>query len=233
MACDNDPRLKNTTWKLLYIKVPYIDVSTKPGPFLEINDSTFSESSCQALGGSVSSGSGKIFFKETSILTGLYVLNQQHCDVADFWNKNISKITRYRISNDTLYLFGETDNIKLIYHKGKKKATAPAPLSGDEIYAIVEKMPEYHGGMHEMHEFIKANLKIPDEEKTGTVYVTFVIDKSGKITQPTILRSIKGCQKCDEEAIRLVSSMPNWIPGEQSGKKVNVQFNLPIRFSPK
>jgi protein TonB len=62
----------------------------------------------------------------------------------------------------------------------------------------------------------------------GTVFVTFVVEPDGSITDARILRGIGGA--LDEEAIRVVNAMPPWVPGKQSGDEVRVQFNLPIRF---
>lgn len=63
----------------------------------------------------------------------------------------------------------------------------------------------------------------------GKVYLKFVIEKNGSITNIVILRGIGG--GCDEEAIRVVKSMPTWIPGKQRGIPVRVEFNLPVRFT--
>jgi protein TonB len=64
---------------------------------------------------------------------------------------------------------------------------------------------------------------------SGVVYVTFVVDKDGKIKDVKVLRGIGG--GCDEEAVRVVKNMPSWKPGKQRGKSVTVQYNLPIRFT--
>jgi protein TonB len=64
---------------------------------------------------------------------------------------------------------------------------------------------------------------------SGVVYVTFVVDKDGKIKDVKVLRGIGG--GCDEEAVRVVKNMPAWKPGKQRGKSVTVQYNLPIRFT--
>ena len=62
-----------------------------------------------------------------------------------------------------------------------------------------------------------------------TVYVTFVVERSGAVTDVKILRGIGG--GCDEEAVRVVKNMPKWEPGKQRGKPVRVQFNMPIKFT--
>lgn len=76
------------------------------------------------------------------------------------------------------------------------------------------------------------NIKYPVEAKKtgiqGTVFVTFIIQENGAVTDVKVLRGIGG--GCDEEAVRVVKMMPNWIPGKDKGKNVAVQYNLPIKF---
>ncbi|NNM15922.1 MAG: energy transducer TonB, partial [Bacteroidia bacterium] len=66
---------------------------------------------------------------------------------------------------------------------------------------------------------------------TGTVYVTFVIDKSGKVLSPEVLKSVDGYPEFSTEAVRLVSEMPTWKPGTIDDEPVNVRYNLPVRFA--
>jgi protein TonB len=81
--------------------------------------------------------------------------------------------------------------------------------------------------------FLQDNIKYPIIAKEsgiqGTVYVTFVVERSGAVTDVKILRGIGG--GCDEEALRVVKNMPRWEPGTQRGKPVRVQFNMPIKFT--
>ena len=103
----------------------------------------------------------------------------------------------------------------------------------DNIFAVVENMPEYPGGDEARMKFLANNIKYPKEAREagiqGVVYMTFVVEKDGSITGAKIMRGIGG--GCDEEAIQVVSAMPKWKPGTQRGKPVRVQFNLPIRFT--
>jgi protein TonB len=96
----------------------------------------------------------------------------------------------------------------------------------------VETNPAFPGGEGKMYEYLGRNMKYPpiarDNNIQGRVYVSFVVEKSGKITDVRVLRGIGG--GCDEEAIRVVKSMPSWSPGKQRGKAVRVRFNLPIVF---
>ena len=101
-----------------------------------------------------------------------------------------------------------------------------------ELINYVEKQPEFPGGTDSMFAFIQRNIRYPEEAKRsgieGRVFVTFVIEKDGQVSNAKILRDIGG--GCGEEALRVVNSMPKWKPGTQRGNPVRVQFNLPIMF---
>ena len=116
---------------------------------------------------------------------------------------------------------------------------------GDPIFTVVEEMPRFKGcedvvsnndrrkcSDEKMLQFIFKNIKYPEAARKrgveGTVVIKFVIDKTGKVMSPEVVKSIGG--GCDKEALRIVETMPNWIPGKQRGKNVNVYFNLPIRY---
>jgi TonB family protein len=96
----------------------------------------------------------------------------------------------------------------------------------NSVFLVVEQQPEYPGGYGEMMTFIRKNLK--KVKSSGTVYVTFVIDKQGNVTEPEVETSLS--PEADTEALRLVKSMPRWKPGFQNGKPVFVKFKLPIKF---
>jgi Ca-activated chloride channel homolog len=102
----------------------------------------------------------------------------------------------------------------------------------EPIFCIVETMPEYPGGDEKLKQFLHDNLRYPKTAResciSGTVYVTFVIEKDGSVSNVKVMRGIGG--GCDEEAIRVVQLMPKWKPGMQMGKAVRVQYNLPIKF---
>lgn len=101
------------------------------------------------------------------------------------------------------------------------------------IFTVVEEQPEFVGGDVARIEYLSSNIKYPPMAKEtgiqGTVYVTFVVNENGKVTDVRLLRGIGG--GCDEEAIRVISGMPAWKPGKQSGKAVRVQYNLPVKFT--
>jgi protein TonB len=101
-----------------------------------------------------------------------------------------------------------------------------------QIFMVVESMPEPPGGIAALYKYLGENIKYPQMAKEsgiqGTVYVTFVVERDGSITDVRVLRGIGG--GCDEEAIRVVKNMPKWTPGKQRGKPVRVQYNLPVKF---
>lgn len=102
----------------------------------------------------------------------------------------------------------------------------------EQIFMVVEKMPQYPGGDDARVKFMSENIKYPEEArkagKTGTAYITYVVEKDGSITNAKVLRGFDAA--CDAEALRVIKEMPNWTPGEQRGKPVRVQFNMPISF---
>jgi protein TonB len=114
----------------------------------------------------------------------------------------------------------------------------PAPTilgdgGGEEtVFQVVEQMPEFEGGMSALAKFLQKTLKYPAQARNaniqGTVFVGFVVGNDGKIRDVSVLKGIG--YGCDEEAIRVVSSMPPWKPGKQSGRAVAVRYSLPIRF---
>jgi protein TonB len=101
-----------------------------------------------------------------------------------------------------------------------------------EIFTVVEENPGYPGGDEARIKFLMENMKYPEEAKElgvqGKVFVTFVVEIDGSISNVRVLRGIGS--GCDDEAVRVVKSMPKWIPGKQRGVPVRVQFNLPINF---
>ncbi len=108
----------------------------------------------------------------------------------------------------------------------------PEEILSDSIYNSCEVMPEYPGGMGEMMGFVSKNLQYPAEAKEagvqGAVVVQFVVDKTGKITSPKVLKGLS--PECDAEVLRVVSLMPQWNPGMQDDEAVNVKFTLPVMF---
>ena len=99
-----------------------------------------------------------------------------------------------------------------------------------DVYIAVEKRPEFPGGIQLFYDFIGKNFNVPKvKDLNGRIYVQFVIEKDGSLTDIKTVRDIGYGTK--EEAIRVLKLSPKWIPGEQKGKKVRVQYSLPITIS--
>jgi protein TonB len=102
----------------------------------------------------------------------------------------------------------------------------------EEVFTRVEQMPQFGSGERELLEYLAKNIKYPAFARInsiqGTVVIQFIVDKDGSVTEPTVVREVGG--GCDEEAIRVIKSMPKWIPGKQQGKPVKVRYTLPVKF---
>jgi TonB family protein len=100
------------------------------------------------------------------------------------------------------------------------------------VFISVQQMPSFPGGDAARLKYLAKNLRYParaaEEDIQGTVYISFVVKTDGKITNVKLLHGIGG--GCDEEALRVVSKMPQWKPGFLNGKKVDVRYNMPVHF---
>ena len=112
-------------------------------------------------------------------------------------------------------------------------ATAPADTTKNVVYDVTETMPQFPGGQGVMMKYLAANIKYPASavkaKKQGRVIVAFVIQKDGSVTNARIVRSVD--PELDAEALRIVKAMPNWTPGTQDGKPVDVNYTIPVVFS--
>lgn len=118
----------------------------------------------------------------------------------------------------------ETENVS--------SAVATTSQGEDEVYMSVEKNPEFPGGVNAMMDYLRGNLKYPESAKKnkqeGRVFIGFVVEKDGSVTNVKVLRGV--CEELDNEAVRVVKSMPTWIAGRDKGEPVRVQYTLPIVF---
>ena len=112
-------------------------------------------------------------------------------------------------------------------------ATAPADTTKNVVYDVTETMPQFPGGQGVMMKYLAANIKYPASavkaKKQGRVIVAFVIQKDGSVTNARIVKSVD--PELDAEALRIVKAMPNWTPGTQDGKPVDVNYTIPVVFS--
>ena len=101
-----------------------------------------------------------------------------------------------------------------------------------QIFQVVEEMPEFPGGLAECMKFLGKNIKYPtisqENGVQGRVIVQFVVNKDGSIVDPVVVRGVD--PYLDKEALRVISSMPKWKPGKQRGKAVRVKYTVPVTF---
>jgi TonB family protein len=104
--------------------------------------------------------------------------------------------------------------------------------SKDSVYYVVDIMPEYPGGELEFKKFIAMNVCYPPEARakgaTGRIYVKFIVDENGKVTNEEILRGAD--ELLNKEALKVISLLPDWTPGKHNGKPVKVWKTMPINF---
>lgn len=102
----------------------------------------------------------------------------------------------------------------------------------DEVYTTADVMPQFPGGNSALVDWLKNNVRYPaqalEEHLQGCVIVCFIIEKDGSITNVHTYKNY--APPLEKEAVRVVKSMPNWIPGRDKGKKVRVKYNIPIMF---
>ena len=117
----------------------------------------------------------------------------------------------------------------------KQAATAKttgSTVDGEEVFLVVENLPEYPGGMQELMKYLQKEMKYPKEAQDkgiqGRVIVQFIVKKDGSIIEPEVVKPVDPL--LDAEAVRVVNAMPKWNPGKQRGQAVNVRFTLPVMF---
>lgn|SRR5574344_1063229 len=114
----------------------------------------------------------------------------------------------------------------------QEKGVAKPAVADSSIFVYVEQAPEFPGGKEALSNFLTQEVHYPLEALQkgieGTVFLRFVVEKNGSISQVKVVKEVGG--GCTEEAIRVVEKMPRWKPGTQNGKPVRVQFTLPLKF---
>ena len=103
------------------------------------------------------------------------------------------------------------------------------------VYLTCDGIPSFPGGDKALFAYLDKNLHYPKKAKEsniqGTVFIRFIIDEDGKICNVKLMKGIAGGAGCNEEAVRVIKLMPDWIPGKEGGKNVAVYYNIPIKFA--
>ena len=124
----------------------------------------------------------------------------------------------------------ETAEVKHV----EEKIAEPEPVKEEEtkVFDVVEQMPSFPGGPSALMQYLNSNIKYPvvaeENGVQGRVVCTFVVEKDGSITDVRVVKSVD--PSLDKEAVRVVKSMPKWIPGKQNGSAVRVKYTVPVTF---
>ncbi len=132
--------------------------------------------------------------------------------------KPVRTYCAYEISHVVSVKFGSTNN----------------DIDDDKVYTEVDVMPEFPGGQQALYKYLGNNLRVKvegtEEALQGRVFVNFIIEKDGSISNVKVVKGADGCEACNKEAVRVVSSMPKWSPGKHHYNPVRVSFTIPISF---
>lgn len=122
--------------------------------------------------------------------------------------------------------FGQNDKKGTIKVKKVEVDTA--------IYPTPDKLPEFPGGNQAMGSFVSTNLTYPDSARqyglSGTCYITFVVEVDGTKSNFKVVKGVKDCPICDQDAINVIKKMPKFMPGMKDGVPVRVTYNIPVNF---
>ena len=153
------------------------------------------------------------------------------------WAGDTAAITAFLIScgriDTTNYdANGKKTTGKPHHQKIVMKLNSGKELHNDSIYFLAEVMPLFPGGDAGILKFLKEHIRYPSRARAnrteGMVVVSFIVDRNGSLTNIKVVRGIGN--GCEEEAIRVLGTMPKWSPGKVKGKDVRVQMNLPVKF---
>ena len=133
--------------------------------------------------------------------------------------------------------YGEAENSSTLSEStesasSEQVVTAEASAVGDEVFDVVDQMPEFVGGASSLRSYISQNVRYPaiaeENGVQGTVVVKFVVERDGTVTSVQVARSVD--PSLDKEAVRVVKGMPRWIPGKKNGQPVRVSYTIPVSF---
>ena len=134
------------------------------------------------------------------------------------------------VEESTIQASDETD--KAVEVKYVPVEVEEEEVEEQQIFQVVEEMPEFPGGMAECMKFLSKNIKYPpisaENGVQGRVIVQFVVNQDGSIVDPVVVRGVDS--HLDKEALRVIQMMPKWKPGKQRGKAVRVKYTVPVMF---
>ncbi len=172
---------------------------------------------------------GEFSFDKVSLTDRLVILDSKEESVFQYKPFQAGGLN----PNDKLEYYGNTVKYQITIDKSKAVSTSREVNDSDEVFTSVEQVPEFEGGNTNALKYIAKNIRYPKEAQRkniqGKVFIKFIVEKDGSVSNPTILKGIG--EGCDDEAKKVIESMPKWKPGKQNGQPVRVWFTIPISFT--
>lgn len=141
---------------------------------------------------------------------------------------------KYILTLVLVIVFGSLTAQNTVGGSSGDTATTGSEKSDPPILTFAEEMPTFPGGSGAFEMYLQNNIRYPDSArfagKEGTVYVSFDVLKDGKIDSVKLVRGVPGAPELGTEAVRVISGMPDWIPGKMNGKAVRIRITIPISF---
>jgi TonB family protein len=152
--------------------------------------------------------------------------------VIEITSKKAVQNVTYQLETVHVVGYGVADSIKSVLNKQVNPTTKDQAAKKEEVLWKIDEMPSYPGGQEALFRLLARNIIYPDDDQKkgiqGTVFVKFIISKTGEITNPKVVRGVS--PTLDKEALRVVGLMSNWTPGTHKGQKVDVEYSLPVNF---
>lgn len=146
--------------------------------------------------------------------------------------KDLNLFSPLQVEADDLYNENETEYPSLLFRHKISKLEYKEVNNSEEIKTIANQMPVFPGGITALQNYLAQHVRYPKFVKKkkieGRVFVSFVVNKEGDVKNVRLVRGVQPL--LDQEALRVVSSLPKWIPGKQNGELVNIAYTLPINF---
>ncbi len=163
----------------------------------------------------------------------LYIVDgKQMTDISGISSDNIESITY--LKGEKARMFGYSRDVVIVKLKKTSKELADGSIveKAETVLESCEKMPEFPGGMSALINYMAENVRYPKEafeaNVQGRVLVSFIINETGEVSDASIMKGVE--EHLDKEALRVISTMPDWTPGLQDGKPVKVKYSIPVSF---
>jgi TonB family protein len=163
----------------------------------------------------------------------LYLVDgKQMTDISGISSDNIESITY--LKGEKARMFGYSRDVVIVKLKKTSKELADGSIveKAETVLESCEKMPEFPGGMSALINYMAENVRYPKEafeaNVQGRVLVSFIINETGEVSDASIMKGVE--EHLDKEALRVISTMPDWTPGLQDGKPVKVKYSIPVSF---